>query len=144
MEQNHCGHLGFLIDTIIAGFDPEVILLLQSKFRLKAIKGLERDDENWFSRRWLRRLFLIFHVLSFSYFVSTRRPNAHHQVSIQLDYTGNVQNMMSQIFPIWMYRAHTNGWGSKQDLAIKGERSMQDHNFNNLGRPPVHNDLCKD
>ena len=37
MEQNHCGHLGFSIGTILACFDPEVILLLQSKFRLKAI-----------------------------------------------------------------------------------------------------------
>ena len=32
-----CGHLGFLIDTILACFDPEVILLLKSKFPLKAI-----------------------------------------------------------------------------------------------------------
>ena len=37
MEQNHCGHLGFLTDTILACFDPEVILLLKSKLRLKAI-----------------------------------------------------------------------------------------------------------
>ena len=28
MEQNHCGHLGFFINTILACFDPEVILLL--------------------------------------------------------------------------------------------------------------------
>ena len=34
---------------------------------------------------------------SFSYFVSHRRPNAHHQVSIQLDYR-DVQNMNSQHF----------------------------------------------
>ena len=45
MEQNHCGQLGFPIDKILAGFDPEVILLLQSKIRLKATKGLERDVE---------------------------------------------------------------------------------------------------
>ena len=31
-------------------FDPEVILLLQSKFWLKATKGLGRDVENQFSR----------------------------------------------------------------------------------------------
>ena len=36
MERNHCGHLGFPIDIILARFDPEVIMLLQSKFRLKA------------------------------------------------------------------------------------------------------------
>ena len=38
MEQNHCGHLGFLIDIILARFDQEVILLLQSKFLLKRPK----------------------------------------------------------------------------------------------------------
>ena len=35
---------------------------------------------------------------SFSHFVSTRRPNAHHLVSIQLDYKGDVQNMNSRQF----------------------------------------------
>ena len=29
---------------------------------------------------------------------SYKRPNAHHQVSIQLDYRGDVQNMNSQHF----------------------------------------------
>ena len=33
-------------DTTLACFDPEVILLLQSKFQLKATKGLGRDVEN--------------------------------------------------------------------------------------------------
>ena len=37
-----------------------------------------------------------FSVRSFSYFVSHKRPNAHHQVSIQLDHRGDVQNMSSQ------------------------------------------------
>ena len=41
---------------------------------------------------------LRFSIGSFSYFVSTRRPNAHHQVSIQPDYRGDVQNMNSQHF----------------------------------------------
>ena len=31
MEQNHCGHLGFSIDTVLAYFDPEVILLLKGQ-----------------------------------------------------------------------------------------------------------------
>ena len=31
-------------------------------------------------------------------FVFTRGPDAHHQLSIQLDYTGDVQNMNSQHF----------------------------------------------
>ena len=45
MERNHCGHLEFPIDTILPRFDPEVNLLLQSKFRLKATKDLGRDVE---------------------------------------------------------------------------------------------------
>ena len=40
------GHLGFLINTILAHFDPEVVLLLQSKFRLKLTKDLGKDVEN--------------------------------------------------------------------------------------------------
>ena len=39
-----------------------------------------------------------FSIGSFSNFVSHKRPNAHHQVSIQLDYRGDVQNMNSQHF----------------------------------------------
>ena len=43
---------------------------------------------------------LDFSIGSFSYFLSHKRANAHHQVSIQLDYRGDVQNMNSQhIFP---------------------------------------------
>ena len=61
------GHLGFLIDTILAHFDPEVVLLLQSKFQLKSTKSLGRDVENWFSRWWLWRSSWIFDWLSFSY-----------------------------------------------------------------------------
>ena len=41
MGRNRCGHLGFPIDTVLAHFDPEAILLLQSKFRLKATKVWE-------------------------------------------------------------------------------------------------------
>ena len=37
---------------------------------------------------------------------------------IQLDYRGDVQNMNSQHFSYIMYRANTNAWGSKFDLAI--------------------------
>ena len=47
MEWNHFGHLGILINKILVCFHPEVILLLQSKFLLKATAGLERDVENW-------------------------------------------------------------------------------------------------
>ena len=74
-------------DTILTHFDPEVVLFLQSKFRLKSTKGLGRDVENWFSRWWLWWPSWIFYRLSFSYFVSARRPNALHQVSTQLDHS---------------------------------------------------------
>ena len=36
------GHIGFLIDKILAHFNPEVVLLLQSKFQLNSTKGLGR------------------------------------------------------------------------------------------------------
>ena len=50
-QDGYCGyHLWFPIDTILAYFDPEVALLLQSKFQLKSTKGLGRDVKNWFSR----------------------------------------------------------------------------------------------
>ena len=52
-----------------------------------------------------------FSIGSFSYVVSTKCPYAHHQVSIQLDYGGDVQNMFSQYF--------SHIWGSKFDLAVK-------------------------
>ena len=39
-----------------------------------------------------------FSVSRFRYFVSHKCPNAYHQVSIQLDYRGDVQNMNSQHF----------------------------------------------
>ena len=66
MEWNYCGHLGIPINKILAYFDPV------------AVSG-----------------HLGFSIGSLSYFVSTRRPNAYHEVSIQLDYR-DVQNMNSQ------------------------------------------------
>ena len=41
---------------------------------------------------------LEFSIGSFTYFVSTKCPDAHHQVLIQLDYRGDVQNMNSKHF----------------------------------------------
>ena len=82
------GHLGFLINTILAHFDPEVFLLLQSKFRLKSTKGLGRNVEKWFARWRLWQPPWIFdRPINFIYFVFTRRPNAPHQVSTQLDHS---------------------------------------------------------
>ena len=36
------------MNTILAHFDPEVVLLLQSKFRLKSTKGLGKDVKSDF------------------------------------------------------------------------------------------------
>ena len=46
-----------------------------------------------------------FSIGSFSYFVSSRHPNAHHQVSIQLDYSGDIQDINSRHF------SHINVYG---------------------------------
>ena len=45
MERSHCCHLGFPINIILACFSPQVILLLQSKFQLKATKSWEEMSE---------------------------------------------------------------------------------------------------
>ena len=43
-----------------------------------------------------------------------------------------------------MYGAHKSAYGSKLDLAVKGQTSTYDHHFSNFGRPPVPDGLCKD
>ena len=43
-------HPGFPINTMLAHFDLEIILLLQSKSRLKVTKALGRDVKILFSR----------------------------------------------------------------------------------------------
>ena len=60
-----------------------------------------------------------FSIGSFSYSVSTRRPNAHHQVSIQLDYRGDVENMNSQHFSHITVYGPYNCMGKQFDLAVK-------------------------
>ena len=113
------GHLGCSID--LAHFHPEVVLLLRDKFQLKSTEHLGRDVENWFSRWWLWWPSWIFYLLSFSCFVSTRRPDAPHQVSTKLNHTLEEMSKIWIIhnFRIWMYRTHTNAQGSKFDLAVK-------------------------
>ena len=45
-QNGSCGRFPINTDMILAQFDPEVVLSLQYKFRLKSIKGLGRDVEN--------------------------------------------------------------------------------------------------
>ena len=74
------GHLGFTITRFFR--------LQQRKFRFKSTKGLGKKVENWFSRWRLWQPSWIFNrLINFSYFVSTRRPDAPHQVSTQLDHS---------------------------------------------------------
>ena len=93
MEQNHCGHLGFSIDIILACFDPEVILLQKQVLAQSDLRFEKRSNQDGGCDGHLG-----FSIGSFCYFVSHKGPNAHHQVSIQLDYRGDVQNMNSQHF----------------------------------------------
>ena len=94
MEWNHCGHLGIPINKILFHFNPvateQVSAQSNQKFGKRCRKLIFQDsgcgNHQGFSISW------------FSYFVSTRCPNAHHQVLIQLDYRGDVQNMNSQHF----------------------------------------------
>ena len=71
----------------LSHFNPEVVLLLQSKFQLKSTIALGRDVKNWFSRWRLWQSSWIFDRISFSYFECTRRLDAPHQVSTQLDHS---------------------------------------------------------
>ena len=99
MEWNQCGCLGIPINKSLARFNPVVT------------EQVSAQSNQMFEKICRKLIFkmatghLGFSIGSFSYLVSTRRPNAHHQVSIQLDYTGNVQNMNSQHF------SHINVYG---------------------------------
>ena len=87
MEWNHCGHLGIPIDMYLARFDPEA----KRPKVWEEMSKIDFKDGGW-------GCHLGISIGLFSYFVSTGRPNAIHQVSFQLDY-GDVQNMNSQHFP---------------------------------------------
>ena len=98
----------------------------RSKSYLVATEQVSAQSDVRFGRRCRKLIFKMAAVVAildfcsaqFSLFcVSTRHPDTPHQVSTQLDHRGDVQNMNSQHFFHKMYRAHTNAWGSKCDLA---------------------------
>ena len=95
MEQNHCGHLGFPINTTLACFDPDHPVDTQP---------VSAQSNQRFGKRCRKLIFkmaavvAILSISSFSYFVSTKCPNAHHLVSVKLDYRRDVQNMNSLHF----------------------------------------------
>ena len=70
------GYLRFPVDTSLAHFDPEVVLLLQCKFWLKRTKVWEVMSKIYFQDGGCDS-HLGFSIGSiFSYYVSTRGPNA--------------------------------------------------------------------
>ena len=87
-------------------FDRHNFSLFRSRSHPVATQQASAQSNLRFEKRCRKLIFkmvavvaiLDFSIGSFSYFVSHKRPNAHHQVSIQLDYKGDVQNMNSQHF----------------------------------------------
>ena len=86
-------------------FDQHNFSLFWSRSHPVATDEVSAQRDLRFEKRRWKLIFkmaamvaiLDFSIGSFSYFVS-ERANAHHQVSIQLDYRGDVQNMNSQHF----------------------------------------------
>ena len=75
-----------------------------ARFDPVATEQVSAQSNQKFGKRCRKLIFKIAAVAAnldfpIGYFVSTRRPNAHHQVSIQLDYKGDAQNKNSQHFP---------------------------------------------
>ena len=87
-------------------FDWHNYSLFRSRSHFVATEQVSAQSDLRFEKRCRKLIFkmvavvaiLDFSIGSFSYFVSHNRANAHHQVSIQLDYRGDVQNMNSQHF----------------------------------------------
>ena len=73
-----------------------------SLFRSRSLPVATEQVSAQSNQSFFKRCRKIYLHLGFPQFVCTRRPNAHHQVSIQLDYRGDVQNMNSQ------HRSHIN------------------------------------
>ena len=73
MEWNHCGHLGIPINKILPCFDPVATEQVSAQSNQEMSKTDFQDGSCGG--------YLGFSIGSFSYFVSTRHPNAH-QVSI--------------------------------------------------------------
>ena len=82
-------------------FDLHNFSLFRSRSHPVAKEQVSAQSDLRFEKRCRKLIFgcgghLGFSIDSFSYFVSHKCPNAHHQISIKLDYRGDVQNMNSQ------------------------------------------------
>ena len=100
MDWNHCGHLGIPINN----FRSFRSCCYRASFGSKRPKAWEEMSKTDFQDGCCGG-HLGFSIGSFSNFVSTRCPNVHDQVSFQLDYREDVQNMNSQHF------SHINVYG---------------------------------
>ena len=102
-QDGGCGsNLGFPIDTILAHFDPEVVMLLQSKFWLKLTKGLKRAVEDFQDGGCGGHLgFSICSVLDILCLLGAPMLLIKFQLNRIIVFRGDVQNMNSQhFFPI--------------------------------------------
>ena len=87
-------------------FDRHNFSLFRSRSHPVATEQVSAQSDLRFEKRCRKLTFkmaavvaiLDFSIGSFSYFVSHKCTNAHHQVSIQLDYRGDIQNMNSHHF----------------------------------------------
>ena len=79
-----CGHLGFPIGTILSIFYLEVIPMLPTKFHVHWPFVSGEEAKNRFSRWWPWRLSWFSDWNNFSFFCSTRHPDASYQSSSQL------------------------------------------------------------
>ena len=87
-------------------FDRHNFTLFRSRSHSVATEQVLAQSDLRFEKRCRKLIYklaavvaiLDFFVGSFSYCVSHKQANARHQVSIQLDYRGDVQNMNSQQF----------------------------------------------
>ena len=108
-------------------FDRHNFSLFQSRSHPVATEQVSAQSDLRFEKRCRKLIFkmaavvaiLDFSIGSFSYFVSHKRSNAHHQVLIPQDYRGDVQNMNSQHFFPYKCIGPIQMLGSKTDLAVK-------------------------
>ena len=94
------GHLGFPINTILAHFTPEVVLLLQSRFQLKLTKGLGKMSKTDFQDGGCSGHlgFLIRSVLAILCLLGAPMLLIKFQLNCIIVSRGVAQNMNSQHF----------------------------------------------
>ena len=94
------GNVGFLVYTILAHLVKKLSCCYRASFDSNQQKVWEQMSKTDFkdSGCGAHLGFSIHSVLATLYFVSTRPHDAPHQVSTQLDHTGDVKNMNSQHF----------------------------------------------